>query len=96
MEAFLKDFSDWLHADGYRGHCKLSKNIRKAARWTSARQKFDEVLQAQMPPNERRQDSLVATRECYCTSLSRLEELIVGLTAEERYAKRLELVKNWR
>lgn len=43
--AFLKDFSGWLHADGYQGYHKLPENIRVVGCWAHARRKFDEALQ---------------------------------------------------
>lgn len=56
-----------------------------------ARRKFDEALQTL--PKEKRQESLAATGECYCTRLFQLEQALVELTPEERYTKRLELEK---
>ena len=90
-QAFLKDFSGWLHADGYQGYHKLPGNIRVVGCWAHARRKFDEALQTL--PKEKRQDSLAATGECYCARLFQLEQSFTGLTAEERYDKRLELEK---
>lgn len=49
VQAFLKDFSDWLHADGYH---KLPENIRMVGCWAHTRRKFDEVLQTL--PKEKR------------------------------------------
>ncbi len=46
-----------------------------------ARRKFDEALQ--MLPKEKRQDSLAATGECYCTRLFQLEQSLIDLTPEE-------------
>ena len=88
---FLKDFSGWLHADGYQGYHKLRSNIRVVGCWAHARRKFDEALQTL--PKEKRQDSLAATGECYCTRLFQLEQSLMDLTPEERYTKRLELEK---
>lgn len=45
-----------------------------------ARRKFDEAL-----PKEKRQDSLAAAGECYCTRLFQLEQSLMNLTPEERY-----------
>ena len=90
-QAFLKDFSGWLHADGYQGYHKLPENIRVVGCWAHARRKFDEALQTL--PKEKRQESLAATGECYCTRLFQLEQTLVELTPEERYTKRLELEK---
>ena len=36
-QAFLKDFSGWLHADGYQGYHKLPENIRVVGCWAHAR-----------------------------------------------------------
>lgn len=90
-EAFLKDFSGWLHADGYQGYHRLPENIRVVGCWAHARRKFDEALQS--IPKEKRQDSLAAAGECYCTRLFQLEQTLMELTPEERYNKRLELEK---
>lgn len=90
-EVFLKDFSGWLHADGYQGYHKLPGNIRVVGCWAHARRKFDEALQTL--PKEKRQDSLAAVGECYCTKLFQLEQSLAELTPEERYDKRLELEK---
>ena len=90
-QAFLKDFSGWLHADGYQGYHKLPENIRVVGCWAHARRKFDEALQTL--PKEKRQNSLAATGECYCTRLFQLEQSLMDLTPEERYTKRLELEK---
>ena len=56
-----------------------------------ARRKFDEALQTL--PKEKRQESLAAAGECYCTRLFQLEQSLMDLTPEERYTKRLELEK---
>ena len=90
-EAFLKGFTGWLHADGYSGYHRLPENIRVVGCWAHARRKFDEALQTL--PKEKRQESLAATGECYCTRLFQLEQALVELTPEERYTKRLELEK---
>lgn len=90
-QAFLKGFSGWLHADGYQGYHKLPENIRVVGCWAHARRKFDEALQTL--PKEKRQESLAAAGECYCTRLFQLEQSLMGLTPEERYTKRLELEK---
>lgn len=88
-EEFLEGFSGYLHADGYQGYHKLPEKIRVVGCWAHARRKFDEALQTL--PKEKRQGSLAAVGECYCTKLFQLEETLSELTAEERYNKRLEL-----
>ena len=90
-QVFLKDFSGWLHVDGYQGYHKPPENIRGVGCWAHARRKFDEALQTL--PKEKRQDYLAATGECYCTRLFQLEQSLAELTLEERYTKLLELEK---
>lgn len=90
-ETFLKDFSGWLHADGYQGYHKLPENIRVVGCWAHARRKFDEALQTL--PKEKQKDSPAAIGECYCSRLFKLEETFMELTPEGRYEKRLEQEK---
>ena len=90
-ETFLKDFSGWLHADGYQGYHKLPENIRVVGCFAHARRKFDEALQTL--PKEKQKGSPAAIGECYCSRLFKLEETLAELTPEERYEKRLEQEK---
>jgi transposase len=90
-EKFLKDFSGWLHADGYQGYHKLPENIRVVGCWAHARRKFDEALNAL--DKDARKGSLAAVGECYCSRLFQLEEAFAELSPEERYVKRLEQEK---
>ena len=67
-QAFLKDFSGWLHVDGYQGYHKLPENIRVVGCWAHARRKFDEALQT--PPKRngrtlRRQPASVIAPGCF-------------------------------
>ena len=48
--------------------------------WAHAKRKLDEALQTL--PKEKRQDSLVAISECYCTRLFQLEQSLMDLTPE--------------
>jgi hypothetical protein len=43
-QAFLKDFSGYLHADGYDGYHDLSDNIKVVGCFAHARRKFDEAM----------------------------------------------------
>ena len=90
-ENFLKDFSGWLHADGYQGYHRMPENIRVVGCWAHARRKFDDALQTL--PKEKQKDSPAALGECYCSRLFKLEEAFAELTPEERYEKRLEQEK---
>ena len=90
-ETFLKNFSGWLHADGYQGYHKLPGNIRVVGCWAHARRKFDEALQTL--PKEKQKDAPAAIGECYCSRLFKLEEAFADLTPEARHEKRLEQEK---
>ena len=90
-ETFLEGFSGWLHADGYQGYHKLPENIRVVGCWAHARRKFDEALTA--VPKEQQSASKPAEALCYFAKLFQLEQDFTALTAEERYAKRLEQEK---
>lgn len=90
-EKFLEGFSGWLHADGYQGYHKLPENIRVVGCWAHARRKFDEALTA--VPKEQQSASKPAEALCYFAKLFKLEQDFAALTAEERYAKRLEQEK---
>lgn len=90
-EPFLKGFSGWLHADGYQGYHRLRENIRVVGCWAHARRKFDEALTA--VPKEQQSASKPAEALCYFAKLFQIEQDFAALTAEERYAKRLEQEK---
>ena len=90
-ETFLRDFSGWLHADGYQGYHKLPGNVRVVGCWAHARRKFDEALNTLL--QEKRKDSPAAMGEWYCSQLFKLEQALTELTPKERYEKRLEQEK---
>ena len=82
-QAFLKEFSCRLHADGYHGYHKPPENIRVVGCWAHASRKFDEALQTL--PKEKRQKSLAAAGGCYCTQLFQLEQSLMELTGRKLY-----------
>ncbi len=90
-EKFLEGCSGWLHADGYQGYHKLPEQIRVVGCLAHARRKFDEALTA--VPKEQQATSKPAEALCYFAKLIQLEHEFAGLTAEERYTKRLEQEK---
>lgn len=90
-EMFLDGFFGWLHADGYQGYHRLPENIRVVGCWAHARRKFDEALTA--VPKEQQSASKPAEALCYFAKLFQMEQDLAALTAEERFAKRLEQEK---
>lgn len=45
-ETSLKEFSGWLHADGYPGYHRLPEHIRVVGCWAHLRRKFDEAVKS--------------------------------------------------
>lgn len=90
-EKFLSGFSGWLHADGYQGYHRLSKNISVVGCWAHARRKFDEAVSALPKPEQAGSAALEGQQ--FCTKLFALEKELTGLTPEERYLQRLEREK---
>lgn len=88
---FLKEFSGWLHADGYQGYHKLPSSIGVVGCWAHARRKFVEALETLSP--DARKGSKVAEGFAMIEKLFILEAAFEDLTPEERYIKRLEQEK---
>jgi transposase len=88
---FLKDFTGYLHADGYDGYHDLSDTIRVVGCFAHARRKFDEAIKGM--PKKDQADSLAMIGKRFCDNLFSLERGFVDLTAEERLQKRQELSK---
>ena len=93
---FLKGFKGYLHTDGYAGYHKLSPEIQDkppdvilAGCWSHARRKYDEALKGL---SGKKSDEAFLTRQGleYCNTLFRLEELIKGLTPDEKKRRRDE------
>ena len=85
-EDFLKDFSGFLHADGYDGYHKLPERITVVGCWAHLRRKFDEMLQT--IPKEKRESSDAAKGIAYCDRLFHLEKQFASLTPEDRLKER--------
>jgi transposase len=90
-EAFLKNFSGFLHADGYDGYHKLPAEITVVGCWAHLRRKFDEMLQTL--PKDKRGLSDAAKGVAYCDKLFHLEKQFALLSPEERLKERERLSK---
>ena len=88
---FLKNFSGYLHADGYEGYHSLSDNIKVVGCFAHARRKFDEAIKGL--PKKDQADSIAMIGKRFCDKLFSLERDFAELTVEERFEKRLELSK---
>ena len=88
-EAFLKNFTGYLHADGYDGYHALPKNITVVGCWAHLRRKFDEAIKIIELKNREGTDSLRGKR--YCDRLFEIEREFASLAPEERFEKRQEI-----
>jgi len=90
-DAFLKDFSGFLHTDGYDGYHKLPNKITVVGCWAHLRRKFDEAMKSL--PKERQELSLAAEGVGWCNQLFRLEKQFEKLPPEEKQKERERLSK---
>jgi len=90
-KCFLKNFTGYLHADGYDGYHDLSNAIKVVGCFAHARRKFDEAIKGM--PKKDQADSLAMVGKRFCDKLFSLERDFADLTAEERLQKRQELSK---
>jgi transposase len=88
-EAFLKNFTGYLHADGYDGYHALPKNITVVGCWSHARRKWDEALKSMSKKDHGGSNVLRGKR--YCDKLFEIERGLSELPPGERLAKRREL-----
>ncbi len=88
---FLKNFTGYLHADGYDGYHDLSDNIKVVGCLSHARRKFEEAIKGL--PKGSQADSLAMVGKRFCDKLFSLERDFAELSAQERLQKRQELSK---
>ncbi|MBP3267663.1 MAG: transposase [Ruminococcus sp.] len=81
-QAFLGDFSGYLHTDGYAGYNKLTK-VTHYNCWAHLRRKFHEAIVVNS------ENSIARTGRDFCDKLFAIEAELDSLTSEERYNKRL-------
>ena len=87
---FLRNFSGYIHSDGYSGYNKLT-NITRCGCWAHLRRKFVEAL-----PSKKDANAALTSAEIgrdYCDKLFHIEKELIDLSPEERKLKRLELEK---
>lgn len=90
-EEFLKDFTGYLHADGYEGYHKLPENIIVVGCLAHLRRKFFDALK--ILPEDKRTESNAAKGVLYCDKLFYLEKQFALLTPDIRYKERQRLSK---
>lgn len=90
-ETSLKEFSGWLHADGYPGYHRLPEHIRVVGCWAHLRRKFDEAVKSL--PQKDQANAAALQGQAYCSRLFSIEQELAELPPEERYTQHLERSK---
>lgn len=89
-ENYLKGFNGYLICDGFSGYNKLG-DVTRCGCWAHLRRKFIEAI-----PSKKQEGAALTNAEIgrdYCNKLFSIEEELAGLSADDRYQKRLELEK---
>ena len=90
-EKFLKNFSGYLHADGYDGYHKLPENIKVVGCMAHLRRKLFDALK--ILPKDKQSGSIAAKGVDYCDKLFHFEKQFASLTSEKRFKERERLSK---
>ena len=85
-EKFLKDFSGYIHTDGYEGYHKLPGNIMVVGCLAHLRRKLFDALK--ILPKEKQSGSNAAKGVEYCDKLFHLEKQFALLSPENRHKER--------
>jgi len=85
-EAFLKNFTGYLHTDGYDAYHKLPEKITIVGCWAHLRRKFDEALK--ILPEKDRKSSGAFIGKRYCDKLFTYERDFSNLSAQDRFSER--------
>ena len=88
---FLKDFSGYLHTDGYQVYHNLPPGIVVVGCWAHVRRKWENLLKT--IPKEKREGSNAARGVAYLNALFALEREFTELSPQKRYQARLEKSK---
>lgn len=86
---FLKNFSGFIHTDGFEGYHKLPENIVVVGCLAHARRKFSEALN--VIPKEKQSDSSAAKGVAYFDKLFHLEKQFASLPHKQRKQEREHL-----
>jgi len=88
---FLKNFTGYLHADGYDGYHDLSDNIKVVGCFAHVRRKFDEAIKGL--PKKDQADSTAMIGKKFCDKLFSLERDFTKLSFEDKFKERQRLAK---
>jgi len=87
---FLKEYSGYIHTDGYEAYHKLPENIIVSGCWAHLRRRWDDA--SKVVPKEKRKESNSYKGLAYCQSLFILEQKYdeQKLNKDERQEQRLK------
>ena len=88
---FLKEFSGYLHTDGYKGYHALPEGIHVVGCWAHARRYFDQAVK--IIPAAERKNSEAYKGWSYCNQLFSIEDKLKKCSPEERYNQRQKRAK---
>jgi len=88
---FLKDYAGYLHSDGYEVYHSLGPKITVVGCLAHIKRKFTDAIKA-LSPEEQKKTTCFKGQE-YCDCLFHIEKKYKDVSPEERYSKRLTLLK---
>lgn len=88
---FLSGFKGYLQTDGYGGYGNLT-GVTLVGCWAHARRKFAEALKV-LPDTQKDKPVAANVGLDYCNRLFAIERQLKDVSGQERYEKRLELLK---
>lgn len=90
-EEFLKNYSGFIHSDGYDVYHKLRPEITVVGCLAHIKRKFSDAIKSL--GDEEKKNTCCYKGEEYCDAIFHMEKKLKDLTPEERYEKRLLQVK---
>lgn len=90
-EEFLKNYSGFIHADGYEVYHKLRPEITVVGCLAHIKRKFSDAIKSLN--DEEKKNTWCYKGQEYCDAIFHMEKHLKDLTVEERYEKRLIRVK---
>jgi len=88
---FLANFKGYLHTDGYEAYHSLPDDITVVGCWAHVRRKWDSALKIIKAEDRDGTQELKGKR--FCDKMFEIERKFAELSPEEKYEKRLEVLK---
>ncbi len=90
-EEFLKNYSGFIHSDGYEVYHKLRPEITIVGCLAHIKRKYSDAIKSL--GNEERKNTCCYKGQEYCDAIFHAEKQLADLSPEERYEKRLIRIK---